>query len=107
MSIVDLKKYIGLLLLLLCSIFSKAQQRPNVILIYSDDQGAIDLNCYGSKDLETPHIDKLAKWGYVYPVLCLTGLFTIQGILTDGYDTTKSGNAGQCQRNQFEWRHAK
>ncbi|MBK6815447.1 MAG: sulfatase-like hydrolase/transferase [Saprospiraceae bacterium] len=66
MSIVDLKKYIGLLLLLLCSIFSKAQQRPNVILIYSDDQGAIDLNCYGSKDLETPHIDKLARSGVMF-----------------------------------------
>ncbi|MCX6326927.1 MAG: sulfatase-like hydrolase/transferase [Bacteroidia bacterium] len=40
-----------------------AQQRPNVILIYSDDQGAIDLNCYGAKDLVTPNIDKLAKSG--------------------------------------------
>ena len=42
---------------------SNAQERPNVIVIYSDDQGAIDLNCYGSKDLETPNIDKLAKSG--------------------------------------------
>jgi hypothetical protein len=36
----------------------KAQQKPNVIVIYSDDQGAIDLNCYGSKDLVTPNIDR-------------------------------------------------
>jgi arylsulfatase A-like enzyme len=42
---------------------SNAQERPNVILIYSDDQGAIDLNCYGSKDLETPNIDRLAENG--------------------------------------------
>jgi len=45
---------------------SHAQQKPNVIIIYSDDQGAIDLNCYGSKDLETPNIDKLAKSGVMF-----------------------------------------
>ena len=43
-----------------------AQERPNVILIYSDDQGAIDLNCYGSKDLETPNIDRLAENGILF-----------------------------------------
>src|SRR5262245_15984256 len=42
----------------------RAQSRkPNVILIYSDDQGLSDLNCYGSKDLATPHLDKLASNG--------------------------------------------
>lgn len=37
--------------------------RPNVLLIYSDDQGAVDLGCYGSADLETPHLDTLARRG--------------------------------------------
>ena len=37
--------------------------RPNVIVIYSDDQGTLDLNCYGSKDLHTPHLDRLAERG--------------------------------------------
>jgi len=41
----------------------KAVKRPNVILIYSDDQGYADLNIYGSKDLFTPNLDKLAKKG--------------------------------------------
>ena len=40
-----------------------AKQQPNVILIYSDDQGSIDANCYGSKDLATPTLDKLAAPG--------------------------------------------
>ncbi len=44
----------------------KAQQRPNVIVIYSDDQGTIDLNCYGATDLETPNIDRLAKSGTLF-----------------------------------------
>jgi arylsulfatase A-like enzyme len=38
-------------------------ERPNVILIYSDDQGSIDLNCYGASDLATPHLDALAARG--------------------------------------------
>lgn len=38
-------------------------QRPNVVVIYSDDQGSLDLNCYGSDDLHTPHLDELAASG--------------------------------------------
>ncbi|HTE26660.1 sulfatase-like hydrolase/transferase [Flavitalea sp.] len=37
--------------------------KPNVIFILSDDQGVSDLNCYGSKDLITPNLDKLASNG--------------------------------------------
>ena len=38
-------------------------RRPNVVLIYTDDQGSLDLNCYGSSDLQTPHLDELAGQG--------------------------------------------
>ncbi len=55
-----------LICLLMFSFSIIAQQRPNVIVIYSDDQGAIDLNCYGSKDLETPNIDQLARSGTMF-----------------------------------------
>lgn len=37
--------------------------KPNVILIYSDDQGSLDLNIYGAKDLHTPNVDALARRG--------------------------------------------
>jgi arylsulfatase A-like enzyme len=36
---------------------------PNVLLIFTDDQGSIDVNCYGAKDLITPHLDRLAREG--------------------------------------------
>jgi arylsulfatase A len=36
---------------------------PNVIVIYTDDQGTLDLNSYGSKDLVTPHMDALVASG--------------------------------------------
>ena len=38
-------------------------RRPNVILIYTDDQGTVDANCYGANDLITPSIDALAERG--------------------------------------------
>lgn len=40
-----------------------AEKKPNVIIIYTDDQGTIDANCYGADDLFTPNIDKLAETG--------------------------------------------
>ncbi len=37
--------------------------KPNVVLILCDDMGYGDLGCYGSKAIETPNIDKLAREG--------------------------------------------
>ena len=41
----------------------RTAEKPNVIVIYADDLGSFDARCYGSKDLHTPNIDKLAKTG--------------------------------------------
>ena len=30
-------------------------EKPNVILIYADDLGYGDLECYGAKNVQTPH----------------------------------------------------
>lgn len=43
--------------------FARSNQKPNVLLIVTDDQGSIDVNSFGSKDLTTPNLDKLAKEG--------------------------------------------
>ena len=51
-------------------------RRPNVIFILTDDQGTLDANCFGSKDLHTPAMDKLAANGvrftqaYAHTVCC-------------------------------------
>lgn len=42
---------------------SSQKKRSNVIYILTDDQGTIDMNCYGAKDLYTPNMDKLAEEG--------------------------------------------
>lgn len=53
----------GLSLMPLVASAGDPASRPNVIFIFSDDQGTVDLNCYGAKDLYTPHLDALAKRG--------------------------------------------
>ncbi len=53
---------------------AQAAERPNVIVILSDDQGWGDLSLNGNENLQTPNIDKLAAEGasferfYVCPV---------------------------------------
>ena len=41
--------------------FAKATEgKPNVVILFTDDQGTLDAGCYGSTDLQTPAMDRLA-----------------------------------------------
>jgi arylsulfatase A-like enzyme len=42
------------------------KSNPNIILIVTDDQGYADVGFNGSKDIPTPHIDRIAKNGVVF-----------------------------------------
>jgi arylsulfatase A len=50
------------------------EQRPNVVIIFTDDQGYGDVGVHGATGFETPHLDQLAAQGlqltdfYVAPV---------------------------------------
>jgi arylsulfatase A-like enzyme len=55
-----------LLCVILCCIpfrFSPAQEAPNILLIVADDMGYGDLSCYGSLQIQTPNLDRLAANG--------------------------------------------
>ncbi len=42
---------------------------PNLLILFSDDQGYHDLGCQGAQDIPTPHIDSIARNG----VRCTSG----------------------------------
>lgn len=79
-------------------------ERPNVVLIISDDHAWTDYSFLGNKKINSPHIDNLAKEGltfsrgYVTTALCspslatmLTGLYTHQHGIT-GNDPVRGQN---------------
>ncbi|MCX6902914.1 MAG: sulfatase-like hydrolase/transferase, partial [Verrucomicrobia bacterium] len=47
-------------------------QKPNILLIVSDDQGYADVGFHGCKDIPTPNLDRLAKSG----IRCTSGYVT-------------------------------
>jgi arylsulfatase A-like enzyme len=52
---------------LLIAVFSASasagDEKPNIVLIVSDDQGYPDLGCIGTKPIVTPNLDRLAAEG--------------------------------------------
>ncbi len=82
---------------------TRDSDKPNIILILADDLGTVDLNCYGSKDLYTPNLDRLADDGlrfsqfYVVAPVCassraaiLTGRYPDHnGVVRNGHDLHK------------------
>ena len=50
-------------LLLLSGSAAAAAEKPNILIIFTDDQGYGDLACYGNKKNKTPRLDQLAMQG--------------------------------------------
>jgi arylsulfatase A-like enzyme len=69
-------------------------ERPNIIVIYTDDVGYGDVSCYGATKVATPEIDKLAASGlmftnaYATSATCTPSRY---GLLTGEYPWRKRG----------------
>jgi arylsulfatase A len=51
----------GLLFSITFELWAEVRPKPNVIIVFSDDQGYGDLGCYGAEQLQTPHLDRMAE----------------------------------------------
>ncbi|MDB5344954.1 MAG: arylsulfatase family protein [Schlesneria sp.] len=86
------------LLMTVATIAVAAERPPNIVIVYADDLGYADLECFGSPSADTPHLDRMAAQGrkftsfYVAQAVCsasraalLTGCYPnrigIQGAL--------------------------
>ena len=87
-----------LLLLFLASLLGArsllANERPNIVFFFTDDQTTSTLGCYGNPIVKTPNIDSLAKRGmrfenaFVSHSICWVSRTTIlTGLVGRSYGT--------------------
>lgn len=87
----------GLVVLVLTSscqeIKKEALNRPpNVILIFTDDQGYNDVGVFGAADIATPHLDQMAKEGTM-----LTSYYAAQAVCS----ASRAGILTGCYPNRI------
>jgi len=84
------------------SVLAAAEQRPNVVFLFADDQTTSTLGCYGNKVVQTPNIDGLAARGvrfanaFVCQPICWVSRTTILTGLT-GRSYGAPGNPEQTR----------
>lgn len=82
---------------------NRDQTKPNIIVIFTDDQGYGDLSSYGAPNIRTPHLDQMAsegqKWTNFYAAasVCTPSR---AGLVTGRYPV-RSGMASDVTRVLF------
>lgn len=60
---------------------------PNIVIVFTDDQGFQDLGCFGSPDILTPNIDQMAREGARF-----TNFYSSQGVCSASRSSLLTGN---------------
>ncbi len=71
---------------------SEETQSPNVVLIFTDDQGYNDVGVFGASDIKTPNLDQMAKEG-----LKLTNFYAAQAVCS----ASRAGILTGCYPNRI------
>ena len=66
--------------------------RPNIVLIFTDDQGYSDVGCFGAQGFETPNLDRMAAEGTRF-----TSFYVAQPVCTASRAALMSG----CYSNRI------
>ncbi|MQY79530.1 MAG: sulfatase-like hydrolase/transferase [Bacteroidetes bacterium] len=80
--------------MVLLSTFTKtdAQSQPNVVIIFTDDQGYGDIGCFGATGFETPNLDRLASQGMMF-----TNFYAAQAVCS----ASRAGLMTGCYPNRI------
>lgn len=68
------------------ALFLGSERPPNVVIVFTDDQGWGDLGCQGSAEIPTPNIDKLAGEGMRF-----TDFYTSQPVCSASRSSLMTG----------------
>lgn len=70
----------------------KTEIPPNIVLIFTDDQGYRDIGVFGADDIATPHIDQMASEG-----IKLTSFYSAQAVCS----ASRAGILTGCYPNRI------
>ena len=92
-----MRKSVPLFLLVICLGYlseplAAQKNKPNIIIIFTDDQGYQDVGCFGSPDIETPHLDQMAREG-----IKLTDFYAAQAVCS----ASRAGLLTGCYPNRL------
>ncbi len=61
-----MKERVFILAILCLNLCACRQEQPNILIVFTDDQGYADLGCFGNLQNVTPNMDRLAKEGTMF-----------------------------------------
>ena len=87
-----MKPFLAFVLLIPLSLLHADEDRPNVVLIMTDDMGYADMSCQGSETIRTPNLDLMAAEGTRF-----TNFYVAQPVCTASRAALMSG----CYSNRI------